>query len=419
MLGAALLGCLLLLSTGRAQREARERQVADALRVRAESANRAKNHFIANMSHELRTPLNAILGFAQVLAARAPAGAGHSPPELQRIQQAGWHLLAMINDVLDLSLVEGGSLSVQATPLSLQELVGDSVALLDAQAARRGVSMAIEISDAACAVRADPVRLRQVLVNLLSNAIKYNRAGGQVLVSSARESDGRIAITVHDTGLGMDAGQLASLFEPFNRLGRERSGVEGTGIGLVIAKRLTELMQGSLHASSVPGEGSSFRIVLPEAERPAAPAEAVAADTRGGVLAVQRVLCIEDNETNVEILRAMLALQPGIELQVASTAAAGLAMAFDGHPDLLLLDLGLPDMDGLSLLRCLRADSRTARLAVVVVSARVMEGELQAAMDAGASDCLAKPLELAALRRVLARHLGVRLPGPEARMALG
>jgi CheY-like chemotaxis protein len=228
-----------------------------------------------------------------------------------------------------------------------------------------------------------------------------------VVVLCRRGRAGTLEVEVSDTGLGLDDEQLALLFEPFNRLGRERSGVEGTGIGLTIARRLAELMGGRLEVHTAPGEGSSFTLVLPAgAADEAAPSTLHAALVSGGVYPARRVLCVEDNDTNVEILRAMLALRPQIEVLVANNGAQGLALARTQGPDLLLLDLDLPDMDGIEVLRRLRADLATASLPVVVVSAHAQAELMNAALEAGANDYVAKPLEVRALLHAVDRQLG-------------
>ena len=264
-------------------RESLQLREAEQVRDRAEAANRAKGEFVARMSHELRTPLNAILGFTQLLDtdSRAPLAA-HQRGWLRHAQQAGWHLLAMINDVLDLARVDEGRLVVSVQPVDLAEAIEASACMLEEAAGRRGIVIERSLAPQALSVAADPLRLRQILINLLSNAVKYNRDDGRVRVCSRRTADGCIEIEVSDTGCGIDAGQLDALFQPFNRLGRERSGIEGHGIGLVIARRLAELMGGSLRATSrsgQPGEGACFTLTLPASDFDAALVQASARST--------------------------------------------------------------------------------------------------------------------------------------------
>ena len=371
------------------------RQEAELGRQRAESANLAKSEFLSRMSHELRTPLNAMLGFAQLLDIdQRPRLAPSQQAWVAQILQAGWHLLEMINDTLDLSRIESGALRLQLVPMALAPLVEQCEAMLASAAARRGIALRHELADDAGLVTGDETRVKQILTNLLSNAVKYNLPGGSVLLKSRRLDDDCLELCVIDTGPGLDAAQLAALFQPFNRLGRERGDVEGTGIGLVISRRLAELMGGTLTAESQPGQGATFVLRLPLATALDAAALAQPAiDTVPGGL--QRLVhYVEDNETNVELMRGILAQRPQLSLAVSMLGLEGLAKIQATRPDLILLDMHLPDIDGLELLHRLQHDPACADIPVMVVSADATLSRIEQALAAGARRYLSKPLNL-------------------------
>ncbi|MBL8301295.1 MAG: CHASE domain-containing protein, partial [Ideonella sp.] len=375
---------------------------AERAREQAESANRAKSEFLSRMSHELRTPLNAMLGFAQLLELdqRHPLAPGQRPWVAQ-IQQAGWHLLDMINDVLDLSRIESGNMRLQLENLDLEALVEASLSLVARDAARRNISVRRDFATGAVAVVGDVTRVKQILINLLSNAVKYNTDGGAIAISTRHDGQ-HVSLVVTDTGLGMTADQMAELFQPFNRLGRERTGLEGTGIGLVISQRLAELMGGTLHAESIPGDGSSFILTLPMA----VDADTVRSDLDPTVLPAgayhRRIVhYVEDNETNIEVMRGILAQRPQVQMAVSMTGLEALATIRHEPPDVILLDMNLPDIDGLELLRLLKADPVTTGIGVVVVSADALGAQIDAALDAGALRYLTKPVSVSEVLSVL------------------
>ena len=372
------------------------RQDAERGRQAAESANLAKNEFLSRMSHELRTPLNAMLGFAQLLDLDVrPQLAPHQRAWAAQILQAGWHLLEMINDTLDLSRIDAGMLRMTLAPQRLNPLVHQCVAMMEPAAARRDITITLQLQDDALRVLGDETRLKQVLTNLLSNAVKYNRRGGQVHLQVRRLADGQAELRVQDTGLGLSESQMASLFQPFNRLGREQGNIEGTGIGLVISRRLAELMGGTLHAESMAGEGATFVLTLPLAsDAPPGADPTAAGDPLAAPYRHRRVHYVEDNETNVEVMRGMLAQRPQITLEVSTLGLDGLTAIRRHPPDLILLDMNLPDVDGLELLHELQRDPDCAAIPVVVVSADATPARIEETLAAGARRYMTKPLNL-------------------------
>ena len=380
---------------------------AEREREEAQIASRTKSDFLARLSHELRAPLNAILGFAQMLGHNDATSDTDYPPlhpnqqhGLAQIRQAGWHLLDMITDVLDLSRMEAGSLRLTLEPVSLADLAQEAIAMVEPGALQAGVALELSLSPQADRVQADPVRLRQVLVNLLGNAVKYNRRGGKVVLRTRPGAVGQVDIEVEDNGIGMDEGQLGELFTPFNRLGREHgapagtSGVQGTGIGLVICRKLAELMGGELGVTSQPGAGSVFMLTLPRPvgeptrTRVTSPLPLMPLMTQ---VSIGTVLYIEDSEADIASMREIVKARPGITLVCARTAAQGLAVATDA--DLVLLDLDLPDRPGIELLRAMQGDTRLRSTPVIVVSAESRPQRIDECFDAGASQFLTKPLD--------------------------
>jgi len=382
---------------------------AELARDSAQAANRAKSEFVSRMSHELRTPLNAMLGFAQLLGLdRHPPMAEHQLAWARQIQQAGWHLLRMINDTLDLSRIETGDMPLHLEPVEVRPMVESAVAMVQANAVRHGVQMQAWLDDRALLALADDTRVRQILLNLLSNAIKYNREGGRVEVLARVAEAQTIEIEVADTGPGLSAAQLAQLFQPYNRLGRERGAVEGTGIGLVISKRLAELMGGSLQARSTEGQGSQFVLRLPQAQTPRRPPQRLpdAVDEAARTMpALRRVHYVEDNDTNIEVMRGILQQRGQVDLEVTMTGTACLAALAQRRPDLLLLDMHLPDMDGLQLLAQLRRNPALAQLPVLVLSADPDADRVSQALASGARCYLTKPVNITEFLALLDEQL--------------
>ena len=381
---------------------------AERAREAAEASNRAKSEFLSRMSHELRTPLNAMLGFAQLLELdqRQPLSATQQP-WVSQIQQAGWHLLEMINDVLDLSRIESGNLRLHTETLNLGELLSASVAMVEGDAKQRRILIIQELGEGTATVLGDSTRVKQILTNLLSNAVKYNLEAGRIHIASRVSEHSTVEIAVTDTGLGMTAQQLGELFQPFNRLGRERSAQQGTGIGLVISQRLAELMGGSLKARSIAGKGSSFMLTLPSsADSGTVHSEFENTPAPAAEYHRRIVHYVEDNETNVEVMRGILAQRSQVRLEVSINGRSGLAAIRAQRPDLILLDMHLPDISGIELLRELQADARTASIPVVVVSADALAQQIDAAFQAGCSHYLTKPISVNELLTVVDDLLG-------------
>lgn len=396
-------------------------ELVQARRARevAEAASSAKTQFLSRISHELRTPLNALLGFAQLLRldTAQPLGARQAE-NVRHIEQAGWHLLNMINDVLDLSRIEAGSVRIEWHDIDLQPVLEDCRRLLQAHFANHGVSLSVSVSPRARYVRGDPTRVRQVFTNLLDNAAKYSRPGGRVFVDTRRDETGSVVVSVRDEGLGMSRDQRTHLFEPFNRLGREH-GTAGTGIGLVITRHLTEMMGGAISVDSIEGKGSLFMVTMvpagqiadPIPDDAAAPAKAPVPAPEPGrspaeSVPAATVVYVEDNRLNAMLVQEMLLQHTRLRPEVFEDAEEALPEIARLQPAAVLMDLNLPGMDGLQALARLRMDPATARIPVVIVSADALSERIEQAHELGADGYLTKPLRVSELIDLLDTLIG-------------
>ena len=380
----------------------------------AEHASRAKSEFLSGMSHELRTPLNAILGFAQLLTLARPMLSDADLHKVRQIEAAGWHLLELINEVLDLASIEAGAVGTSMEPIDLKLVIDETLEMVRPVAEERQVAL-IDRGDHGAAhwVLADRKRLKQVLSNLLSNGVKYNRPRGTVTVSLEQGPAGQVVLLVSDTGRGLTPQQLEHLFQPFTRFEAEGEVIQGTGIGLVITRRLVELMGGSLTVESAPGQGSMFRVHLKAVAPPTGLAENLAlvdgqALPLPGVLAERRLLYVEDNPSNIELFTGVMALREGFRVEVAIDGLQGLDMARAHLPDLAVIDINLPGIDGIELCRRLKGDPSTEHIPLIALSANAMPSDVARAQRAGFDVYLTKPLNVVQLFSEIDRLLKLR-----------
>jgi signal transduction histidine kinase/ActR/RegA family two-component response regulator len=387
-----------------------------AARRAAEVASDEKTRFLSRMSHELRTPLNAVLGFAQLLEMDAQPDQRAS---LGQIRRAGRHLLQLINEVLDISRIESGQLALSLEPVMVSDLISEALEMMAPTAAEHQVSLQGDgLAGCRRHVRADRQRCKQVLINLVSNAIKYNRPGGVVRLSCAEGDDAMLRVEVRDSGIGIPPEDLSRLFTPFDRLSAS-SDTEGTGIGLALSLRLAQAMGGRIEAASTVGQGSTFTLVLPLAAEPAraeGPVLLRVGPSRPEPLYQPgrlRLLLVEDNLANVRLLEEVLRRRPAWELLHAGHGSLGLDLAAANHPDLVLLDLHMPDMAGDEVLRRLKADPGTADIPVVVVSADATSGQVDRLLAAGAASYVTKPIDVEELLVLLDQTAGATPVAPD------
>ena len=410
----------LLIGTDNSVRKQVELELNKAMAV-AEKANLAKSDFLSSMSHELRTPLSAILGFAQLMESGSPLPTPTQKRSIDQILQAGWYLLELINEILDLALIESGKLSLSLEPISLAEVMQECQAMIEPQAKKRGIGVVFPKFEIRHYVKADRTRVKQVLINLLSNAIKYNKAGGTVDVQCVTDTPGRIRICVEDTGEGLSAEKLAQLFQPFNRLGQEANVEEGTGIGLVVAKRLIEWMGGSIGVESTVGKGSVFWIEMNLTAEPKTTADA--ADPMASAplpihsdAQLRTVLYVEDNPANLMLVEDLIARRPDIRLLTARNGISGVAIAREALPDVVLMDINLPGISGIEALRILTDDPTTAHIPVIALSANAMPRDIEKGLEAGFFRYLTKPIKVNEFMNTL--DLALKFATPHSNVAV-
>ncbi len=365
----------------------------------AEKANLAKTEFLSAMSHELRTPLNAILGFAQLIESGTPAPTTIQKRSLDQILKAGWYLLELINEILDLALIESGKLTLSHESVSLVEVMLECRAMIEPQAQKRDIKMTFPKFEIPYFLKADRTRVKQVLINLLFNAIKYNKPGGAVSVEYTVQSKNCIRIGVRDTGIGLTPEQLKQLFQPFNRLGQESSSEEGTGIGLVVTKRLVELMGGTVGADSTAGVGSVFwielslthapRIVVPDEEHASLSQRQLPTGTP-----LRTLLYVEDNPANLELVEQIIGRRPDLRLLSAADGNIGIEFARAYQPEVILMDINLPGISGVEAMKILRVDPLTAHIPIIALSANAVPSDIEKALAAGFFNYLTKPILL-------------------------
>jgi PAS domain S-box-containing protein len=377
----------------------------------ADRANRAKTEFLSRMSHELRTPLTAILGFGQLLQMGRLTDV-QQVEAVDNILKAGRHLLRLIDESVDIAGIEQGRMAFSLEPVRIGDVVKDVLDLIGPAAEQRGIEIRVSLDHADCYVKADRQRLVQVFLNLLSNAVKYNREHGMVTLS-CRESgvNGTLAVLVTDTGPGIAVELRARMFKPFERLGAEKSGVEGTGLGLALSLQLVQAMGGTMALETEMGEGSTFSVTLPIVHGPAAqlpetPSDGAAPDDARPPYPPCTVLYIEDNLANLEVMELVLAYRPGVKLISAMQGRLGFALAKEHHPELVLLDMRLADISGRVVLKRLQDDPSTADIPVVILSAEAQPGDIDDLLQAGARAYLTKPFRMEVILQLMEELLG-------------
>jgi len=368
-------------------------------RAAAEKANLTKSDFLSSMSHELRSPLNAILGFAQLMNSDSPPPTLAQTASIDQILKAGWYLLELINEILDLAQIESGKLALSREPTSLTDVLLECQAMIEPQGEKRGIKMTFPHSSTPYFVDADRTRLKQVLINLLSNAIKYNQPNGTVVVDCTMNTPERVRVSVTDSGAGLPSEMLQQLFQPFNRLGQERGTEEGTGIGLVMSKRLVEMMGGIIGVDSTVGLGSVFWFELNSASEPQLETDLtarmeIATEQAPGSAPLRTLLYVEDNPANLKLIEQLMARRPDIRLLSARDGNTGIQLARANQPELILMDINLPGISGIEALKILRDDPATAHIPVIALSANAMPRDIEKGLQAGFFRYLTKPIKI-------------------------
>ena len=381
----------------------------------AEKANLAKSDFLSSMSHELRSPLNAILGFAQLMETDLPPPSASQHESISQILQAGWHLLILINEILDLAKIEAQQISLHLEPVLINDIMLECKNMMENEAKKRGVSVSLPIDNLPILILADRTRVKQVVINLLSNSIKYNRKYGKVEIEYKNVKSDRIRISFKDNGLGLSEDQIAQLYQPFNRLNQETGSQEGTGIGLVVAKRLLELMGGSVGVESEIGIGSTFWFEVAAADKPCNGCSLVKANTTKlsgkpdisnidvtpTTINLKKLLYIEDNPANMKLVERIIARDPNLKLLTATNGIDGVEIAQKTNPDLILMDINLPGISGLEALKMLQLNTITSNIPVIAISANAMLTDVNKGLSAGFVNYISKPIKVDELIKVI------------------
>jgi PAS domain S-box-containing protein len=370
-------------------------------REAAEKANRAKSEFLSSMSHELRTPLNAVLGFAQLMASDVPGPTPNQQRSIDQILKGGWYLLRLINEILDLSMIEAGKVTMSQESMSINDVLQDCKGMIEPQATKRGITLTFPELDNVFYVHADRTRIKQVMINLLSNAIKYNGIGGTIIVQCEDSAGERVRISVEDTGAGLSKDQLAQLFQPFNRLGQHDGFEEGTGIGLVVTKQLVELMGGQIGVESTVGVGTVFSVEFAASAPPVLALDNIDEESLMRRRLASRQLCdqptllyVEDNPANLALVEQLIERRGDVKLLTAIDGELGFELARAYLPDVILMDINLPGISGYGVLKMLRDDPVTAHIPVLALSANAVPRDIEKGLEAGFFRYLTKPIRV-------------------------